>query len=332
MKAAILHKVGQPLRLEERKTPEPPPRHVLVELKAAALNRRDYWITQGLYPGIRCPVVLGADGAGIVREIGSDVTGTWKGREVIVQPGMNWGDDSRVQGKEFHVLGTPTDGTFAEAVIVSAEQLAPKPEHLSWEEAAALPLAGLTAYRAVVVQGKVRTDEVVLVTGVGGGVALFAVQFAHASGARTLVTSSCNEKLKKAEQLGAVAGYDYTTEDWSARIKKEFGAPELIVDGAGGEGYNRLIELAAPGGTIVSYGATVGAPPQLDLFRVFWKQLHIQGSTLGSPEDFEAMLRLVNRVRLRPVVDIVFPLDSVNEAIERIRSCSQFGKIVLRIA
>ncbi|HID24649.1 MAG TPA: alcohol dehydrogenase [Planctomycetaceae bacterium] len=332
MNAAVLQDLEQPLSIQKRPRPEPGPGQVLVELRAAALNRRDYWITQGLYPAIRCPVVLGSDGAGVVRAIGPNVQGTWKGREVILNPGTGWGENPCVQGREFQVLGMPEDGTFAEAVLVRAEQLYPKPEHLSWEEAAAVPLAGLTAYRATVVHGQVAADRRVLVTGIGGGVATFALLFARALGATVLVTSCSMEKIQAARALGAAAGYDWTMPDWPARIKADYGGIDVIVDGTGGKNYNGLVELAAPAGTIVTYGATAGRPPDVDLFRVFWKQLRLQGSTLGSPEDFENMMQLIERCRIRPVIDQIFPLDRVNDALERMRDARQFGKIVLRIA
>ncbi len=330
MKAAVLHGVGQPLRVEERAEPRPGPGEVVVALKAAALNRRDYWITQGLYPGIRCPVVLGSDGAGVVHELGPNVAGQWKGREVLIYPGWNWGPDNRVQGPDLQVLGMPEDGTFAELVRVRAEQLYPKPDFLSWEEAAAWPLAGVTAYRAVVVQAAVRSGQRVLVTGTGG-VATAAVQLARACGATVLVTSSSERKLAAVRQLGAEAGYLYTDPDWSKRLKAEQGPVDVAIDGAGGELFNRLLELAAPGGTIVSYGATAGRPPDVDLYRVFWKQLRLQGSTFGSPDDFRQMMRLVEQRRMRPAVDRVFPLSQVNQALARMRDGQHVGKIVLRI-
>jgi NADPH:quinone reductase-like Zn-dependent oxidoreductase len=304
---------------------------VLVRLKAASLNRRDFWITRGLYPGVKCPVVLGSDGAGVVGELGPGVTDTWKGREVVINPGLDWGPNPRVQSKAFRILGMPDDGTFAEAVTVPAEQLRPKPEHLNWEEAAALPLSGATAYRATVVQGEVASAQRVLVTGIGGGVATFALQFARAAGAEVFVTSSSAGKIDAALRLGARAGYDYSAEGWDDRLKADHGPIDLIVDGAGGQQHDRLVGLAAPGGTIVHYGATAGAPPKLDLFKVFWKQLRIQGTTMGSPDDFDAMLRTVFRKRLRPAIDRVLPLAEADHAVELMQTSPQFGKIVLRI-
>ena len=212
-----------------------------------------------------------------------------------------------------------------------AEQLVAKPEHLNWEEAAALPLGGLTAYRAAIVQAGVEAGQRVLVTGAGGGVATFAAQFAHAVGARVFVTSSSCDKIDAAIRFGAVAGYDYRDDDWSDRLRADHGLMDVIIDGAGGPNYNRLLGLIAPAGSIVNYGATAGRPKDLDLFRLFWKQARIQGSTLGSPADFEAMLRLVCRRRLRPAIDVVLTLDDVNDGLERMSQSTQFGKIVVRL-
>jgi NADPH:quinone reductase-like Zn-dependent oxidoreductase len=216
-------------------------------------------------------------------------------------------------------------------VLVPEEAIHEKPDHLSWQEAAALPLSGMTAYRAVFTQGEVEAGETVLVSGVGGGVASFALQFAVAAGARVLVTSSSQEKLAKAADLGAAGGYDYTQDGWAKQLANDHGPVHLIIDSAGGEGYRHLLNVAAPGGRIVNYGATAGPPPKLDLFKVFWKQLHLIGSTMGSPTDFRSMLGFVQHHKIRPAIDQVYPLTEVNDALARMRESSQFGKLVLEI-
>jgi zinc-binding alcohol dehydrogenase/oxidoreductase len=329
MQALVFTGVDQPLRHEQRADPLPGDGEVVIELKAAALNRRDYWITQGKYPGIRTPVVLGSDGAGIVALAGPGVSGSWVGREVLLYPARDWGERPSAQGPHFRILGMPDDGTFATAIVVPASMLYARPPHLSWQEAAALPLAGLTAYRAVFVQGRLHADQRVLISGVGGGVATFALQFALASGARVWVTSSSPRKIQHALSLGAAAGFDYREPGWSRQLLADSGPLDLIVDGAGGPGYRQLLEVAAPAGRIVNYGATAGRPPELDLFPVFWKQLHLIGSTMGSPQDFEAMLDFVQQHRIRPVIDQVFPLDDADLAIRRMEHSPQFGKLVL---
>ncbi|OHB64656.1 MAG: alcohol dehydrogenase [Planctomycetes bacterium RBG_13_50_24] len=323
MKALVLNEVKQPLVLQERPSPKAGKGQVIVKIKAAALNRRDYWITQGLYPGIRCPVILGSDGTG---------TADFKEKDVIINPGYNWGGRQEVQGGDFKILGMPDDGTFAEEIAVPKEQLFARPEHLSWEQAAALPLAGLTAYRALFKQGRLQSSQTVVVTGIGGGVACIALQFAVAAGATAIVTSSSQAKIDKAMAMGATAGFLYTAEDYASQVKAEFGPVHLIVDGAGGDGYGQLIEMACPGRTIVSYGITAGPTAKLELRKLYFKQLHLVGSTMGSPEDFTAMLEMVNEHKIEPVIDEVFDISDGNKAMEKMKVSSQFGKIVLRVS
>jgi zinc-binding alcohol dehydrogenase/oxidoreductase len=323
MKALVLNEVKQPLVLQERTNPKANKEQVVVKLKAAAFNRRDYWITQGLYPGIRCPVILGSDGAG---------TADFKQKEVIINPAYNWGNRQEAQSGDFKILGMPDDGTFAEQIAVPKEQLFAKPEHLSWEQAAALPLAGLTAYRALFKQGRLQNSQTVLITGIGGGVACMALKFAVAAGATVIVTSSSQVKIDKAIAMGAAGGFLYTEEGYGSKVNEQFGPVHLIVDGAGGDGYSELIDIACPGGTIVNYGATAGMPSKLELRKVFWKQLHLVGSTMGSPADFAAMLDTVNKHKIEPVVDEVFALSDGNRAFEKMNVSSQFGKLVLRVS
>ena len=323
MKALVLNNVKQPLVLQERPGPKAGTGQVIVKIKAAALNRRDYWITQGLYPGIRCPVILGSDGAG---------TADFREKEVIINPGYNWGERQEAQSSDFKILGMPDDGTFAEQIAVPQEQLFARPQHLSWEQAAALPLAGLTAYRVLFKQGKLQSSQTVVITGIGGGVACIALQLAVAAGAAVIVTSSSQTKIDKALAMGAAAGFLYTSEGYASQVKAEFGPVHLIVDGAGGNGYSQLIDMVCPGGRIVNYGATAGIPEKLELRKVFFKQLHLVGSTMGSPDDFAAMLDMVGKHEIRPVIDEVFALSEGNKAFEKMNVSSQFGKLVLRVS
>jgi NADPH:quinone reductase-like Zn-dependent oxidoreductase len=331
MNAMVFDAVGQPLRWEERPDLEPASGQVVVHLKAAALNRRDYWITQGMYPGIKTPVILGSDGAGVVARVGAQVASNWQNREVILNPALDWGDNPAAQGNRFQILGMPRDGTLATQIVISADYLYPKPAHLGWHEAAALPLGGLTAHRALFWQGELKEGQQILITGIGGGVATLALQFAVAAGAKVLVTSSSAAKIERAKSLGAIAGFDYTTSEWAERLQAQYGPLDLILDSAGGDGYARLIDLAAPGGRIVNFGVTAGAPKRFDLFKVFWKQLHLVGSTMGSPRDFQAMLDLVNQHKIQPIVDRVYPLGEANQALERMKNFQQFGKLVLEV-
>lgn len=208
-------------------------------------------------------------------------------------------------------------------------QLTAKPVHLSWEEAAALPLAGLTGYRAVFSRGKLQPGERLLISGVGGGVALFAMQFGVAARAEVWVTSSSDEKIARAVSLGAKGGFKYTDPEWATQAAKTPGLFDVIVDSAGGEGFSQRIDVAAPGGRIVFFGATRGDPPVLPMRKVFWRHLSLLGTTMGSPTDWEAMTHFVARQKIRPVVSEIFPLDRAQEAFGLMERSAQFGKIVV---
>ena len=318
MRALVLPQPTSPLVCRDEPLPDASDGQVLVRLKAASLNRRDFWITQGLYPGVSAPCILGSDGAGLMDD-----------REVIINPGINWGSSPRAQGEHFRILGMPDNGTFAEAIAVPAGWLRDKPAHLSWEQAAALPLAGLTAYRALFTQGRLKSGQTVLITGIGGGVATFCLQFALAAGATVLVTSSSDAKLARAIGLGAAQGARYDRDDWQQTFADH--AIDLIIDSAAGPGYATLLDLLRPGGTIVNYGATAG-PPKIDMFGLFWKQLRILGSTMGSSTDFAAMLDFVDTHKIAPVVDRVVPLEEGPELVAGMATMPQFGKLVLNIS
>lgn len=332
MKALVLKETHQPLELEERDDLHPSETEVVVSLKNAALNRRDYWITQGMYPGIVPGVILGSDGAGVVSSVGDGVVNYWMGKEVIINPSFDWGDRQDCFGDAFTILGLPVNGTFATEIVVPASQLIEKPAHLSWEEAAALPLAGLTAFRALFSQGRLKSGETVLITGAGGGVSTFLIQFAVAAGAHVWVNSSSQEKIDLAIGLGATGGFLYTDEAWGKQLLEAAGAPSLIVDSAAGPTYDTLIDLVEMGGRIVNFGATLGPPDQLEMRKVFWKQLRLQGTTMGSPADFKAMLEFSIKHSLRPIVDSIYPLEQGNTAIEKMKISPQFGKMVLAIS
>lgn len=305
---------------------------VLVKLKAAALNHRDQFIREGKYPGIKPGVTIGSDGCGTVEEIGEEVEKSWLGKEVIMNPNINWGEDIRVQGSEYSILGLPVDGTFAEYVLVEADRLAPKPEHLSIEEAASLPLAGMTAFRALFHHGKLSETDTVLISGVGGGVAQFAMQFAIHAGAKVYVTSSKTEKIEKAISSGALGGFDYKDSNWSKEAKKEAGGFDLVIDSAGGDQINTLIKLMKPAGKIVFYGATNGMPSNLDVFRMFWNQITLQGSTMANDDEFQSMVQYVGQRNIKPIVHSVTPFEKAVEAFDAMRDGAQMGKLVLSFA
>lgn len=336
MRAAVLREPGpaENLRLEDVDDPTPGPGEVVVRLRAAALNHRDVWIRSGTGAyagGFRRRVILGSDGAGEVAAVGAGADPVLAGRAVVINPSLDWGDDGVAQGPEFRILGLPDDGTYAQQIRVPARNVHPKPAALSFEEAAAIPLAGLTAYRAVVSRAQVRAGETVLVTGIGGGVSTFALQIAAARGARVLVTSGTDAKLARARELGAAGGANYRTQDWAKEILAltDGRGPDAVIDSVGGETFARAVDLLRPGGRIATYGATTGPVPQMVLRSIFWRQISVLGTTMGSPAEFEDMLALYTRDGLRPVVDRVFPLAEAAAAHRRMEEAGQFGKIVL---
>ena len=334
MQAIVLDAPHQPVVLREMPTPTPGPDEVLIRVRAAALNHRDIWIQQGQYGGIRLPCILGADGAGLVAALGSNVRADAPevGSRVVIYPGLEWGDNPRVQAKTFRVLGMPDPGTFAEYILCPARYVCRMPEHLSFEEAAALPLAGLTAYRAAFVRAHAQPGDRVLVTGIGGGVALLAAQLCAARGCAVWATSGSDDKLSRAREMGILGGVNYHAEGWAQELVRQAGGLfNVIIDSAAGASYLHLIDVAAPAGRIVSYGGTLGAVPDLPPAKLFWKQLSLLGSTMGTKQDFEAMLALVSEKHITPVVDKVLPLAEAEAAFRYLETGQQFGKVVLKI-
>lgn len=332
MRAIQVLAVKQPVALHSLPEPVATPGHAVVRLQAAALNHRDVFIQQGLYPNIRLPVTPGSDGAGVVESVGSPGAESWVGREVIINPALDWGDDTRAPGGTFRILGMPDAGTFAERIAIPETNLAPKPAHLTAEQAAALPLTGLTAWRALFTRAQLKAGEQVLVTGIGGGAAVFALLFARAGGAEVWVTSSSPQKIARAQTLGAAGGVNYRTMDWAKTLQTAAGGLfDVIVDSAGGDGFASLIELTKPGGRIVFFGATTGNPKGLDLRKGFFRQINILGTTMGSPADFARMTAFVAEHKITPVIDRVFPLAETETALRHMDSGAQFGKIVLKI-
>jgi len=323
----------------ERPLPAPGAGEVRVRLVAAALNHLDLFVLGGL-PGVpvSLPHIGGADGAGVVDAVGEGVTGVASGDEVVFDPGLSCGHcEQCLKGEQsqclgYGILGEHVDGTFAEAVIVPAASLAAKPEHLGWEEAAAFPLTFLTAWRMLIERGALRPGESVLIHGIGGGVALACLQLAKASGARVLVTSRSEEKLERARELGAdeliPAGDDVARE-----VRRRTGkrGVDVVVDSVGKATWMQSLKAAAKGGRIVTCGATTGPDPAEEIRLIFWNQLSIIGSTMGSREDWRRLVAAVRAHRLRPVVDSVIPLAEGRTAYERMEAAGQFGKIVLAV-
>ena len=327
MRAVRIHEDGGPevLVLEDAPDPAPGPGDVLLELRAAAVNRLDVWIRRGL-PSVPKPRILGADGAGIVRTLGEDVDGLTVGDRVVIDPSLAHGD-------KIVVLGEHMDGTYAELVAVPAANAHPVPEGLSWEEAAAFPLTWETAYRMLVTRASLRTGEWVLVWGAGSGVGTAALQIAKSLGAHVVATSSSPQKLERASELGADAVVDHAQGDVVTAVREATGGrgADLVVEHVGDATWTRSLAASAPGARIVVCGATTGANPPAALHRIWWKQLSVLGSTMGSPEDFRGAYDLV-AAGARPVVDSVYGLEDVADAHRRIESGEHFGKVVLRIA
>jgi NADPH:quinone reductase-like Zn-dependent oxidoreductase len=328
MLAVELREFGDPTGLvaAEVADPVPGPGDVVVDLAAASLNRRDWWIRRGGKAAL--PVVLGSDGAGVVSAVGSEVEGVAVGDEVVIYPARDWGPHEHAPDPAFAILGVPDQGTYAERIAVRAENVRPRPRGWSWVETAALPVAGLTAWRAVATHGEVGPGKTVLVPGAGGGAALFCVQIAAALGARVLVTTSSGEKLDRLHELGAAGGTLYREPGWPERV----GPVDVVIDSVGGEEvWDGALGCLKRGGRLVNFADTGGDYGRVLLWRLFLEHQQIIGTTLGSPREFDALLAHVSETSWRPVIDSVFPLRDAAAAHERLDAPDRFGKIVLAI-
>lgn len=325
MRAITITDQSEPIQLSELSKPTIAEGECLIKLTASALNRRDQWIREGMYPGIQFGTILGSDGCGVVESGDSN----WIGKEVIINPNVDWGDNPEVQSSEYSVLGMPMNGTLAEYIKVPTHRLHEKPNHLSSEEAAALPLAALTAFRATIKKGLAGKGKKVLITGAGGGVSQFAIAFSLASGAETYVTSGSDSKIDKVKSIGVKEGFNYKNEKWFKEASA-LGGFDTIVDSAGGKQLNNYLKIIKPAGRIVMYGSTTGHPEKVDVFRLFWSQAQIMGSTMGSDDEFEEMISWVNKYQIKPTLDKVFSFEGYLSAFDRFKSPDSFGKIVLR--
>jgi NADPH:quinone reductase-like Zn-dependent oxidoreductase len=334
MNAVVLRETGGPevLRVDRADDPTAGPGEVVVALRAAALNRRDVFLRKGIAPS-PLPVIPGSDGAGVVHAVGAGVSGVAEGDEVIVLPSLGWGGGEEAPAPGFRILGGPDDGTYAELVRLPAENVLPKPSRLSWHEAAALPLGGLTAWRALVTRARVRPGESVLILGIGGGVATIALHIARQAGCRVIVTSSSDEKLARARELGATGGVNYTREGWVEEAKDLAGGRgvDVVVDSVGST-WADSIAAARPGGRVVVFGGTGGGKVELAVRAVTAGQVSLLGTTMGSPRDFAGLLAAVGAGNWAPVIDSVRPLDDVTAAHAREEAGDHFGKLVLEIA
>jgi zinc-binding alcohol dehydrogenase/oxidoreductase len=332
MRAVFFRGKEHPLEVREIKKPKPVKDQVLVRLRNAALNHRDLWMLREQSLSNSDGVILGSDGSGIIEEVGEDADPLLIGMEVVINPSHEWGNNPVVQGDAFRILGYPDNGTFGDYVVVSKKYVFEKPENRSFAESAAVPLAALTAYRALFTKARLRANEKVLITGVGGGTALWALQFAIQYKARVFVTSGSDEKLARAKELGALGGFNYRDPEWNTKAFKEAGGFDIVIDSAGGEPFSKLPDLMLPGGRIVIFGRTAGNIPQLSPRILYWKQLSILGTTMGTRDEFLSMLDFVEGRNIKPIIDRIYPLEQINEAFERMENKNQFGKIVLEIS
>jgi NADPH:quinone reductase-like Zn-dependent oxidoreductase len=316
MRAVVLREFGGPevLAVEDHPDPSPPPGWVVVELRAAAMNWHDVIARRGNVAGMELPRIPGSDGAGVRRDTGESV---------IILPSLHWGDHEHHPGPEFEILGDFTDGTYAELVAVPEANLFPLPSGWDWPEAAALPLAGLTAYRALFSRGGLRAGETVVILGAGSGVSTMAVGLAAMAGARVLVTSSSQEKIDRAVELGASGGVLYTQEGWADELEKA----DLVVDSVGATWPDSLSVLK-PGGRLVVFGATGGEKATINVRPFYFGQFSLLGTTMGSPRDFAGLLAMLDS-SWRPAVEAVMPLDRAAEAHARMEQRTHFGKLVL---
>jgi NADPH:quinone reductase-like Zn-dependent oxidoreductase len=326
VKAIVIHEDGGPevLRYEDAPEPEPAPGEVVVRMRAASLNHLDVWTRKGL-PSAPKPRILGADGAGVVDALGEGVEGLEVGQPVVINPGLEHGD-------VIHVVGEHTQGVHAELASIPATNVYPLRDGVSFEEAAAFPLVFETAFRMLVTRGGLRKGEWVLIWGIGGGVATAALRIAQALEAHTVVTSSSDEKLAKAQELGADVAVNHAAGDVVAAVKDATGAGvDLVVETVGDATWKRSLDSVRPRGRVVVCGATTGPNPPAALHRLWWKQVDVLGSSMGRRADFEGAYDLV-AAGAKPVIDTTFPLAEARAAHERLEAGEQFGKILLEIS
>jgi zinc-binding alcohol dehydrogenase/oxidoreductase len=306
---------------------QPSAGEVRVKLKAAGLNHRDLFVLHR-HKENEPPLIFGSDGAGIIDAVGEGVTSVQVGDEVIINPGLGWKKNGDAPPEGFEIVGLPFHGTFAESIVIPAENAIPKPAHLSWEEAGVLSLAALTAYRALFTRGQVKEGMNVLIPGIGSGVATFLLQFAKAVGATVYVTSRSEEKRRKAIELGADKTID-SESDWAKALNNQ--KMDLVIECVGAATFNKSLDQLRTGGTIVTFGASAGDEVTINLRTFFYGQFNMHGSTLGSGEELEEMIQFLEKHNIHPVIDHVYKLDQFEQAFTRMDKAEQLGKIAFSI-
>lgn len=305
---------------------------VRVAVRSAALNHRELWISRGQYPGMQLPTVLGCDGAGVVESVGAGVDSSLIGTEVVLYPGLNWGPNERLPGRDFALLGMPGPGTIAEFITVPAQNVFPKPRHLNFDEAAAAPLAALTAWRGLVTKGRLGRGEKLLITGVGGGVALNALSLAVAMGAIVYVTSGSNATLERAKALGAREGFNYTDPNWRKALAATTHGIDVVFDGAPSSSVGNYVRALNPGARVVIYGSTGGAQFTLNAPDLFLRNLEVIGTNVGNPKELTDVLEFMERHNIHPQIDARFMLPDARQALQHLDGAHRFGKVVIAVA
>ncbi len=341
MKAVLLPRHGGPEVLEyvtDHPKPVVGPDQILVHVHAVALNHLDLFVREGI-PTLKLtlPHILGADVAGEVAELGSDVTAFEPGDRVVVNPGISCGRcEYCIAGEdaecvEYKILGEHVPGGYAEYVAVPAANVLPIPVDMPWANAAAAPLVYMTAWRLLVTKARIRPGEDVLILGAGSGVSTAAIQIAKLAGCTVFTTSSSEEKLRRAKELGADILINYKEMAWSKAVWELTGkrGVDVVVDHVGQATFKDSVRSLRRGGRLVSSGATTGPLVELDMRYLFWRQLSVMGSSMSSRREFEDVMKLVFMGRLKPVVDKVFPLEKAAEAHAYLGRGEQFGKVVL---
>lgn len=326
MKAFVLERGSWDVK--DMPNPELGQGEVVVALKAAGLNRRDIYIPNRIGKEEKA-LIIGSDGAGIVEAVGDHVKDVKVGDEVIINPALRWEENSDAPPKGFDILGMPDHGTIAEKIVIDSRQVEPKPAHLNWEEAGVLALAGLTGYRALVTKGGIQKGETVFIPGAGSGVATFIIQFAKALGAKVIVSSRSSDKRRQALNLGADIAVD-TNADWEAALSGE--TIDLVIDSVGAATFNHSLGVLKKGGRMVVFGATAGDVIELDVRAFFYGQYQLFGSTMGSREELQAMIKLIEKRKLRPVIGKSFSLAEIHDALAMLEENKQFGKLAIRLS
>ena len=344
MKAIFIKEFGGPANIQFGELPKPKPGcgEVLVKIKAMALNHLDLWVMKGR-PGASAGDghILGSDASGVIEALGDGVTTVKVGDEVVLNPGVSCmacefcGRGFHSECASYKLLGFQLPGTGAEYIAVPAVNAQPKPKHLSWEEAAALNLSHITAWRMLFTRAQFKSGESVLLHGIGGGVALAALQMIKSAGGEAIVTSSSDKKLAFAKSQGAAFGINYkNTPDVAAEVKKVTNnrGVDVVIDTVGAPTLPISMNSVRRGGRIVTCGITGGKDGAINIQQLYWNHISYLGSTMGSQEDFRLMLRWCAQTGIKPIVDQVVAFDKYKEAALKMEAGEQTGKLAVKIS